>query len=478
MVSDVVASVKWIASTKTLGQLFQWAMTIVAVRFLQPSDYGLMAIAIAFVGFFQSIGTVGLVDAMVQATKLESEREGHLFGLLLLTGGVCAGTLNGLAYIVSTLYGNSELFYIMLLMSTSVMFTAVASMSDAKLRRELAFKETSRIDLLASLVNGIVVVSLAWVGLGVWSLVVGTLAASALRATALLMLAPPRRIPTLTIRGERRLLKAGVYRTAEHVLWYLSSNVDVLLVGKLAGSDSAGIYSVARTIAALPVQKIALVIRPLGIPTFAKLQSNHQLARYYLERVMAMVALVSLPIFFGVAVTSKEFVAVILGSKWEDAALPISILAVGMALRPAGLVVPSFLMGLGEFRATLTNTGVGAVLLTVAYAIGSLGGIVGICVGASLGYQVQFWLLLSRAARVSGGSTWGLLRPVLGPLGCAVAMLIMLAAGRTWIADDWSAALRIAVLGIAGALVYAMLVALFCRPILRDIYTVIFQKGG
>ena len=43
--NEVLHSLKWLAGARFAGQLVAWAITIVVIRILKPSDYGLMAIA-------------------------------------------------------------------------------------------------------------------------------------------------------------------------------------------------------------------------------------------------------------------------------------------------------------------------------------------------------------------------------------------------------------------------------------------------
>ena len=63
--SDVLHSLKWLAGARFAGQLVAWAITLVVIRILKPSDYGLMAIAEVLIGFAALFQELGLYSAMV-----------------------------------------------------------------------------------------------------------------------------------------------------------------------------------------------------------------------------------------------------------------------------------------------------------------------------------------------------------------------------------------------------------------------------
>src|SRR5690606_8850800 len=67
------------------------------------------------------------------------------------------------------------------------------------------------------------------------------------------------------------------------------------------------------------------------LPGFSKLQHERErVARVYLE-VIALVAALMLPLVAGMAVAHRELVGVVLGAKWDAAAVLVPILAFAAA---------------------------------------------------------------------------------------------------------------------------------------------------
>jgi hypothetical protein len=140
-----------------------------------------------------------------------------------------------------------------------------------------------------------------------------------------------------------------------------------------------------------------------------------------------------------------------------------------MTLRPIGLVIPSFLAGIGEYVASLKNTVFATVLFSVAFVVGSHWGLIGVCAAWLVAYPLHLANLLRRVALVSGSSILDLVAPLLSPLagslimyGAVRAVAAMLPSG----ADGWSGLGWLVAIGVA---IYAGYALLFLRPILNEL---------
>ena len=83
----VVSGFSWMAGGKLVGQLFSWGVTLVVIRLLTPSDYGLMALATLVLTFLNLAAELGLSSALVQRKTITEEIVKQCFGLILIFGG-------------------------------------------------------------------------------------------------------------------------------------------------------------------------------------------------------------------------------------------------------------------------------------------------------------------------------------------------------------------------------------------------------
>ena len=472
----LASGVAWATGTRIIGQVLNWAMTLVVIRFLTPADYGLMALVMAVTGFLQGLTTVGFYDALVQTRSLDVLLWRRSFGVIVVVSCSLALVLCLLAYPLAALFGEPRFASLLQVASLVLPIGAPTAVARARLDRDLSFKQTSRIDMFTGIGSGLLVLALAVAGLGVWSLMVGMLAGSLFSTVALWNLAPFRHWPLFSLHGLDGVLRLSGYRTVENFLWYIGQQIDVLLVGKLLGDQTLGVYAVARTVAALPVNKIGAIVRAVSASTFSRLQDDRERAVSYLLGIMRILAFIAFPVFFGMAAVAPELVAVVLSNRWNEAALPLAILAVGMAGRPSGLAMAPFLMALGEYRYSLANSFVSLALFAAAYSAGSFWGLIGVCVAGAVAYPFQLMFQVKRIAKITGASFGGIMATLVRPLCSASAMWACGALARVPIGADGPPAVRLALLVAVGAVAYAAMAWLMCRDILREV--VLLAPGG
>jgi O-antigen/teichoic acid export membrane protein len=465
---SVLSAVGWATATRLVGQLANWAMTLATVRFLRPQDYGLMAVTMAITGFLQSMSYAGFADAIVQSRRLGDEDLRGVFGLILAINAGCLVVLCALAYPASWFYAEPRLAG--LLLAASLVFIAVAlqAVPRALLEKKLDLKSVTRIDLVSNILSGMLVLLLAWSGAGVWSLLSGLLFRGLLQVIGFGYAAPYFRRPRFTFENLSEILHFGGLRTVENLLWTFYVNADVFVIGKLLGADILGIYSVARTIAALPVEKLAAVVKPIAFPAFAQVQEDRRESLRYLQKAARLLGFLCFPVFFGIAATAPQIVSIALGPKWTQATTPLAILAIAMALRPVGLLIPSFLIGIGEIRASVKNTLFATILFPVAFAIGSRWGLIGVCAAWLVAYPIQLLVLLRRVAIVSRVAIFELIAPLLPPLVGSLLMYVgvraldlCLPAAGAWSDVPWLVA--------SGVLIYFGYTILFMRPLVAEL---------
>ena len=464
----VLGGLAWGSAARLFGQLINWAMTLVVLRFLLPADYGLMAITAAIAGFLESLGFVGFRDALVQAAELTDATRARAFAMVLATTAITVGLLLLLAGPIAGFFHQPGLSALLRTMSLGLVFSAVAVLPKAELDRDLRLKDSARVELLSGVIGGATVLGLAIGGYGVWSLAIGQLLGAGLRAGGYFWLAPCWLAPRWAPLREARLLRFAGWRAGDYSVWYLSTQIDVLIIGRILGDQAVAIYAVARTIAALPVTKTATVLNSIAAPAFSRIQHDPALAGAYLGKSMRLLSFIAFPIFFGITATAPEIVPVVLGGNWAQAVLPLQIIALGMAIRPAGTVAPALLIGLGHARSVFHNTLLGLGLFTFAFLLGSHWGIVGVSLASAIVFPLQLLQMLVRVRAATRVGLAAMLGPMLPPLLCALAMLAVLAALRPLL-GGWSPAARLPVLVGVGAVAYVSAAALICRPLLREL---------
>ena len=221
----------------------------------------------------------------------------------------------------------------------------------------------------------------------------------------------------------------------------------------------------------LPAGKAMEAINRVAFPILAKGRADSAwLARIH-QQLIGLLALYGFGACWGLAGVSQEFVAVVLGSKWQGIAQPLAVLSLIAPLRMLCSLHNTITTAVGSPQATTLELLVSGVVLPAAIALGAWwNGIF----GASMAWLLAFppIYLFSNALTCSAINRrqWAGIRPVCFPLTAGLSMLTAI-----WMVREFMPTLHLIALLLleilVGATVYLTVLWLVARPLLREART-------
>ena len=472
----VVSAIGWSTGIKVGFQLLTWAMTLLVVRILSPDDYGLMALSQIVVNILLAFSHVGLGDALIQRESTPRPVVAAVFGLLLLLSAVLTTGVALAAYPIAAWYHEPRLAPLIQVASLGFLFAGVNTLPRVFLTKSLRIRPMFIMELSSGVVGAATIVILAYSGYGVWALVLGGLVNQVVRLAGFIVLTSEYFVwPTLDLALVRPLLPFGVYRTLEHLLWVCFTSVDAVIIGWRLGAAELGFYTVALNLAALPLSKVAPIINQVAFPAFALIQHDPAEARRYVGKAMRLMTMVAVPVFFGMSAVAPELVALVFGPTWTATAPLLAVLALAMSLRAIMLVVPNYLQGIGQAKASFWCNLASAAVFTPLFLIGCQWGVLGVCYAWLLGYPPVFVATVLIAARYGRLDPAPLLLTPLRPMLAGALMVVAVAALRPWLVGG--AVQTLTVLVLAGAAVYGGVMVAAFRPLVRELVGVVYRRG-
>ena len=463
---SLVSGMAWTAALRWPAQAISWAATAYAARLLAPSDYGLVSMAMLGIGLVRMVEDLGLDAVLVQDRSIVGDRQARLAGFVLLAGALLSLLFVALAVPLAGFFGEQQVAPIVMLLSLLCVGDALQVVPRAALQREMRFARLAWAQFLQVVVTQGTLVLGATLGWGVWSLVFNTLAGSA-AVTALLLwwhpfpVRPPRGLASLS-----RPLLQGWRVLASRIAYYGYSNADQLVVGKLLGKEALGAYSFATTLSTTLTQEIASVVSKVVPGILSAVQTDPlQLRRYFLL-LTELVALVTLPMSAGIALTADEVVRLVLGPQWEAVVTPLRWLCLYAAFYTSQLLVGPVLLWTGQFRANMWCSVLAGIGLPLAFLAGAQEGLPGV----ALAWVLVFPLVNIPAMRIafrtmdSGLLDW--LRALLpAGMSCAV-MAVALHLLRPQLPSEWPLGATTAALVAAGVASYVIaILSMFRRRV-------------
>ena len=325
--SATVEGLRWTAVARPVIEVVLLGSMVVLARLIPPAEFGRFAVVILVAEMAVLIPSEGVGSALVQRATVTREHLQAGFALALLAGlGLTVLTILAAATFVGPLFG-SRTAYLLLLSTPGILIPAAGTVPMAILRRRLAFRTMTMIDLTMTTTRAAASVALAVAGLNAEALIFGGLIAGVL-GTAMAWVKAPSPMPRLERSAARDVLHYGLPASLASVSWVGFRNCDYAIVGARLGAVQAGYYFRAYTLA---VDEMAAM-------------------RTQMVRVLTAALF---PLLAVLAVTAPVLVPWVFGPAWAPAVLPTQILALGGASTLVIDCVGAGLMASGRARALL-----------------------------------------------------------------------------------------------------------------------------
>ncbi len=343
--------VRWSAISRPIIEVIQLGSIVILARLIVPAEFGRYAIAGIAAELAKVLVAAGLSNALIQRKTLDREHAQTGMALGLIVGfALTVLTLAVAGLIVVPVFGARTALFVAL-MAPLCLIESVVTVPVATLRRRLAFRRLSELEILNTVVRVAVCLALALVGLGGEALVLGVVAGALVPGVIAWISAPPP-LPRLHRAAARELLHYAIPMSLSTISWVGFGNVDYAIIGARLGPLRTGYYYRAYTLAVEYQGKIGLLMNQVGFPVLARAKDRDEVGRLY-GQMIRMLTIAIFPLLVLLAIAAPVAVPFIFGPRWIPAVVPTQILAVGGASMIIFNGVGTVFMATGRVRAML-----------------------------------------------------------------------------------------------------------------------------
>lgn len=426
-----------------------------------------MAMAVTFMGLVDTFIDLGFLSAIIQAKQINRKQLSSCFWLLLgISIFVSCFAVYAAPYIANA-FAEQKVADLVKYLAPILLFAPLNIVCKGILSRDLRLDILAKIELFAGVFKMITSISLALMGMGVFSLLIGYLLERGLLALASAYFAKwyPRFEYEKT--AVRQFLSFGSKTTASSLLWYVYTKADIFVIGRVLGADVLGVYSIASQFPQTISRLVPATWNRIAYPLFAKYQQSPEL-KQILTKSSSLLSLVCLPIFFGLAALAPEVISLTFGPNWGEAVFPLQMLAIVAAIETATGLLPSVLNAIGRPGINMAINLFAVVLFPLAF-LGSAHqwGLVGVLWVSIALYSYRYLVFLFITCRMLRLSVWTYAK---GHLGSIFSTIIMFFAVifLNHVVIDLNIYIRIGVSIVLGATLYTVAQLLLNRRIIME----------
>lgn len=436
--------------------LFLSLLTVtILARILTPEDFGIVSIGALFMFLFATIQDFGVGNAVIQRDTRIEESISVMLSLRWIIAGILFLVIVAFSPMIASFYGNPAILPVIIVMSLNLFIQPISFSSSVMLSRKLEFSKLAKAAIVSSASTAAVSICLALLDFSYWSIVFGSLAGTVSSVFAMRYFERTRLRPKIDKKLMRELMGFGVHLLINGLMVFVILSVDQIVVGKVLGIITLGVYYIAIKFGRILGQQISGTVNAVLFPTMARIKDSMEHLKVAYVQSLRMIAIIVAPLSLGLSSLSLPFASVVLGPRWAVASVPIAVISFQGLLFALITPAANVLISVGKPRyMAIEASSVATAMVIAIYPVTTLFGINGVCVlttSLSLCALVYYLAVLSHVFKERFIE---IARPMAPPL---LSGLVTYAVLLLWVSIVPTSAFWLVTLALSGAGLYIVL---------------------
>ena len=456
--SRTLSGLSWSTISQFGVQVLKMATGIALARLLSPKEFGLMGMIAVFVGFASIFINFGFGAALIQKKDAEQKHYSSIFWINIGLGITLMSILMICASWIAKFYKEPILIPVTILISANLFIGAIGSVHSTLFQKQLNFKSLAITEIVAVIFSGIIAITMASLGFGIWSLVIHSITSTVTMVTLMWYFSDWRPSFVFDWKAVKDLIGFSSNLFGFNILNYFVRNVDNLLIGRFLGSSALGLYSKAYSMMLFPLSNMSMVIGRVMFPAFSSIQEDIPRIRKLYLRITRNTALITFPLMLGLLITSDSFVAAVLGLQWSGMIPILKVFCIVGMIQSIGTLNGIIYQSQGRTDLQFKVGGTIGVMGVIAIIIGLRWGVVGVAYAYCTFSLLFLYPSIRIAVSLIGITFVEVIVNLSGVFTCALSMATAVCLLGYTLPIDWSPWRHLAVEVPFGIIIYIALI--------------------
>lgn len=314
--------------------IIHFVVQIVLARLVDPEYYGVLSVMLVFVAIADLFIEGGFYSALVQNKDVTEEDYSSVLWLSVLVAALMYTMVFLGAPLIAVLYRTPGIERPLRVLSLMLFPGALNLVLEAKAAREMDFKKIFYGSTAGALVSGCVALIIAFLGGGLWALVVKSLLDVLVSCVVMRFLVPIRLQFRLNFRRIRELFSFGWKLLASSIWNTLYEKFTTLIIGKKYSMEALGYYERGNQFPNLIIATVNQAVTSVMLPAMSEEQDERQKVKMLMRNSVVVSAYLIFPMMIGLAAVSEPLVRVVLTEKWLPSVPFVQLCCLSLMLYP------------------------------------------------------------------------------------------------------------------------------------------------
>lgn len=414
----------WVFLLRIIEKLLGLVRLIVVARLLSPNDFGLLGVAALVTAILNIFIESGFNQALIHKKEKIEKFLNTAWTIQALRGLLIFGVVWVIAPFAATFFNEPKSLNIIRFFALTQVIDGFRNIGVIYFQKEMEFKKQFFYSFFPQIIALIVTIWAAFVFRNVWALVIGAIVCSVFIFIFSYLMQSYRPRFEFNLSKFKSLMHFGKWVVGYSILGFLIIQGDDILVGKVLGAATLGLYQMAYRISNLPATQITHVIVQVTFPAYAKLQDDIPRLREAYLRVLKSVAFVSFPLAGLIFIFCPIFTNVFLGQKWMAMVPAMQVLCIFGLIRSLTATTGSIFVGVGQPKIMTWLSSIQLIIMVIIiYPLIKQWGILGAAIATLIPNLVTPVLASYKLLNIIKCNLKKFLVPIIVPMLSALVMI-------------------------------------------------------
>lgn len=314
-----ISGILWAGLQQFSKQLIQFSVSLVLARLLLPQQFGVIAMISIFVGLGKILLESGLSQSLIRTTSPDIEDYSTVFFFNLAASFLVYAFVFFCSPLIAHFYNQPPLESFTRWYCLIFITNALSSIHFTRLSKQMLFKKELTIMVPSLFLSSIVLITMAYSGYGVWSLVTSGLLQSLAVALQMWIRSDSRPILVFNQEKFKYHFHYGFKLTLSRILDTLFNSVYVVIIGRYFAPAQVCFYGRSDSLKQFPVSNISFVLNKVTYPRFSEVKDDDFRLKEIYSKIMQMVLFFIAPILLIMSALGEPFFRVLFTEKWLPA---------------------------------------------------------------------------------------------------------------------------------------------------------------
>ncbi|MCP4111789.1 MAG: lipopolysaccharide biosynthesis protein [Desulfobacteraceae bacterium] len=432
----------WTVFFDAIQFIIRFCGSIIVARILFPEDFGLMAIISIILQLARRLTNFGFNMVLIQHKEISNKHFETAFVTNLFLMGILVTILFFGAPFIADFFDNNKIELITRVIGFNFILEAFSSVQFAMLRRDMKFKKLESANAISESVAILSPVGFAIAGLGVWSLVFGSILGAITKLAVVTY--HTRWIPKFKFysRAFKDLFAFGAWIYIGSYIKYGINKIDFFIVGKMLNAAQLGFYERAFNLMSFPRIQIAQKLNTVLFSAYSRIQDDNERLVRGLLQIITYVSVITYPLMTWMFFAAPSLITVLFGSRWAPSVYPFQVMCIAGVLDTLTLCLEPILLARGLVGHRTRRDIIYLVILGSCVYFGIRWGINGVAWGTTVASVFRLALMLQISVSNLGISAWKFFRVQISSIIytsilALVLMLLQFLAKPYFQVDSW-----------------------------------------